>query len=43
MAAKKITKTEKLVQEKMLAMLEWASDRTDKWHPIGKLEARGLI
>jgi hypothetical protein len=23
----------------MLAMLEWASDRPDKWHSIGKMEA----
>jgi soluble cytochrome b562 len=23
----------------MLAMLEWASDRPDKWHKIGNLDA----
>lgn len=39
MAAKKVTKAERLVQEQMLAMLEWASDHPEKWHPIGKLEA----
>ena len=27
------------MQEQMLAMLEWASDRPDRWHKIGKLEA----
>jgi hypothetical protein len=36
---KKLSKAERLVQEQMLAMLEWASDHPDKWHPIGKLEA----
>jgi hypothetical protein len=39
MPARKLTKAERLVQEQMLAMLEWASDRPDKWHNIGKLEA----
>jgi hypothetical protein len=37
--AKKLTKAESLVQEQMLAMLEWASDRPEKWHHIGKMEA----
>jgi hypothetical protein len=37
--AKKLTKDERLVQEQMLAILEWASDRPDKWHKIGNLEA----
>jgi hypothetical protein len=36
---KKLTKQEKLVNEQMLAMLEWASDHPKKWHPIGKLGA----
>jgi hypothetical protein len=27
------------VQEQMLAMLEWASDRPNKWHKIGYLDA----
>jgi hypothetical protein len=35
----KITAAERLVQEQMLAMLEWASDRPDKWHRIGHLDA----
>jgi hypothetical protein len=35
----KITKAERLVQEQMIAMLEWASDHPDRWHNIGKLEA----
>jgi len=39
MAAKKLTQAERLVQEQMLAMLEWASDHPAKWHPIGKLDA----
>ena len=36
---KKITATERLVQEQMLAMLEWASDNPGRWNPIGKIEA----
>jgi len=36
---KELTKAERMVQEQMLAMLEWASDRPDKWHKIGNLEA----
>lgn len=39
MATKKITAAERMVQEQMLAMLEWASDHPTKWHPIGKMEA----
>ena len=35
----KTTTAEKLVNEQMLAMLEWASDRPDKWHKIGILDA----
>jgi hypothetical protein len=37
MATEKLTKAEKLVQEQMLALLEWASDRPKSWHPIGTL------
>jgi hypothetical protein len=33
----KLTKAEKLVQEQMLALLEWASIRPKSWHPIGML------
>ena len=39
MAKKKLTAAERLVDEQMLAMLEWASDNPTKWHPIGKIEA----
>jgi hypothetical protein len=52
-AEKKLTKAERAVDEAMLAMLEWASDRTGDWHDIGKLpefkaaaeflEKRGVI
>jgi hypothetical protein len=35
---KKLTKAERLVQEQMLAMLEWASDHPG-WHKIGNIEA----
>ena len=35
---KRLTKEERLIDEQMLAMLEWASDNPTKWHPIGKLE-----
>jgi hypothetical protein len=50
---KKITKAERDVQREMLAMLEWASKRPDRWHKIGNhntdqkaaelLEKRGVI
>jgi hypothetical protein len=36
---KKITAAERLVQEQMLAMLEWASDNPKQWHNIGKLDS----
>lgn len=39
MPPKKLTAAERLVQEQMLAMLEWASDHPTKWHRIGNLEA----
>jgi hypothetical protein len=39
MPTPKITKAERLVNEQMLAMLEWASEHPTKWHNIGKLEA----
>jgi len=39
MAIKKLTKAEKLVNEQMLAMLEWAAENPKQWHNIGKLEA----
>lgn len=37
--ARKLTKAERLVDEQMLAILEWASDHPERWHDIGKLEA----
>lgn len=50
---RKITKAEKLVNEQMLALLEWASDHPKHWHHIGPeesskraaelLEKRGVI
>jgi hypothetical protein len=36
---KKLTKSERLVDEQVLARLEWASDHPDRWHKIGNLEA----
>lgn len=39
MAQKKLTAAERLIDEQMLAMLELASDRPDKWHKIGNLTA----
>jgi hypothetical protein len=39
MPKKKLTAAERLVDEQMLAMLEWASDNPTKWHDIGKLDA----
>jgi hypothetical protein len=38
MPAKKLTKEDRLVDEQMLAIIEWASDHPTKWHNIGKLE-----
>jgi hypothetical protein len=35
----KISSAERMVQEQMLAILEWASDHPDRWHNIGKLDA----
>jgi hypothetical protein len=49
---KRLTKAELLVNEQMLALLEWASDHPKLWHDIGHvpqtvaaelLEKRGLI
>lgn len=37
MAKKNLTKAERMVDEAMLAMLEWASDHPKSWHDIGKL------
>jgi hypothetical protein len=36
--AKKLTAAERLVDEQMLAMIEWASDHPG-WHKIGSIEA----
>ena len=35
---KKITNAERDVRREMLAMLEWASKRPDRWHKIGNLK-----
>ena len=35
MSTKKLTKAERLVQEQMLALLEWAAEYPKRWHPIG--------
>jgi hypothetical protein len=37
--ARKLSKLEQLVDEQMLAMLEWASEHPKAWHKIGNLEA----
>jgi hypothetical protein len=34
---KRLTKLEKLLNEQMLALLEWAVDHPKRWHDIGKL------
>jgi hypothetical protein len=34
----KISRAERLVQERMLAMLEWTLERPDVWNKIGDLE-----
>jgi hypothetical protein len=50
---KRLTKPEKLLNEQMLAILEWAADHPKRWHDIGAmpetkkaaelLEKRGVI
>lgn len=37
MATKRHTKAEKQVADDMLALVEWASEPPDEWHPIGRL------
>jgi hypothetical protein len=41
LAKKKLTAAERLVQEQMLAMLEWATEypKPGAWHKIGHLKA----
>jgi hypothetical protein len=39
MAKKKLSAAERMVDEQMLAMLEWTTERPDKWHKIGNLDA----
>jgi hypothetical protein len=34
-----LAKSERVVDEQMLAMLGWASVHHDRWHNIGKLDA----
>lgn len=34
---KKLSKSERLVAEQMLAIVEWASEHPKRWHDIGKL------
>jgi hypothetical protein len=36
---KTLTKAERLVDEQMLAILEWASDHPRRWHNIGPMES----
>jgi hypothetical protein len=36
---RKLTKAERLVNEQMLALLEWASDHPTRWHDIGPEES----
>jgi hypothetical protein len=36
---KKLSKSERMVDEQMLAMLEWASDHPGRWQRIGNLDA----
>jgi hypothetical protein len=36
---KKLSKSERLLDEQMLALIEWASEHPGRWHDIGNLEA----
>lgn len=38
MATKKLTEAERLIDEQMLALLEWAAKYPMRWHDIGKIE-----
>jgi hypothetical protein len=35
--AKKFSKAERLLNEQMLAILEWAAAHPKRWHDIGKM------
>jgi hypothetical protein len=35
--SQRLTKPEKLLNEQMLALLEWAADHPKRWHDIGNL------
>lgn len=35
----KLSKAERLLNEQMLALLEWAGEHPGRWHDIGNLEA----
>jgi hypothetical protein len=41
MAKRKLTAAERLLDEQLLALLEWATEypKQDAWHKIGNLEA----
>jgi hypothetical protein len=34
---KRLAKAEKLLNEQMLAILEWAAEHPKRWHDIGKM------
>jgi hypothetical protein len=34
---KRLTKPEQLLNEQLLALLEWAADHPERWHDIGTL------
>jgi hypothetical protein len=34
---KRLAKPEKLLNEQMLALLEWAADHSKRWHDLGRL------
>jgi hypothetical protein len=34
---KKLSKEERLLDQQMLAIIEWASEHPEKWRAIGKL------
>jgi hypothetical protein len=40
---RKVTKAERLLNEQMLALLDWASEHPKQWHDNGKLAKRGVI
>jgi hypothetical protein len=40
---RRLSKSEKLLNEQMLVLLEWAADHPKRWHDIARARARRLF